>query len=216
MDEKPKYWPHIGVTALTALLVCEIFTNILFPIYYPGYNWKTQSISYLGQDKSPILQWVKIWSISFSVGYTIFAFAFYYTFKNKGWLIGLASLLLIIYGLGEGIGSGFFPVSTTETTATTNAFLHNFFGGLADISLFTFPVILLKTFPFSGHKNLWTWTLVTYCLSLLFCSFFLIAKYQGIQSGFLLYKGLWQRMFVLCFYLYFFQVGRLMITRINS
>ena len=50
--EKEILW--IGIIAFWLTFVLEITTEICFGSKFPGYNWKTQSLSYIVQSGSPI------------------------------------------------------------------------------------------------------------------------------------------------------------------
>ena len=98
----------------------EIVTDIWFGSNYPGYNWKAQSLSYLGQRGSPVEQWVQLTSILFTILITFFAYSFYQINESNKWA-GIAACMLIIYGLGEGLGSGFFPIDLPDAIVTMSS-----------------------------------------------------------------------------------------------
>ena len=61
--EKRKNTLWIGIISFFSFFAMEIVTNIWFGSKYPGYNWKTQSLSYLGQSGSPLEKWVLLWGV---------------------------------------------------------------------------------------------------------------------------------------------------------
>ena len=189
----------IGVISFWLFFVLEIVTDIWFGSTYPGYNWKTQSLSYLGQSGSPLEHLVLIWGIFFTILIILFANAFYQLNKSKKW-VKIATGLLILYGLGEGIGSGCFPINPPGTTLTLDAMFHNIFGGIGDTGLVLFPFALMLMFPKKENNkfNTYLWSVVG--IGLLMASFFLIAKYYKPDNFILSYKGVWQRIYTFNYY----------------
>jgi hypothetical protein len=190
----------IGIISLWLFFVLEIVTDIWFGSKFPGYDWKKQSVSYLGQSGSPIEQWVLIWGVFFTLLFTLFTYNFYQFYKSKKW-IGIATFFLIIYGLGEGLGSGCFPINPPDTIITMDAKLHNIFGGIGDTGIVLFPFVLMLMFPKIEHQKLhiYLWSVVG--IGLVMASFFLIAKYFHPDNFILSFKGVWQRIYTFNYYL---------------
>ncbi|MCR9065516.1 MAG: DUF998 domain-containing protein [Cytophagales bacterium] len=201
-------WPLVATISLSFLLYGEFLGNAYLGTLFSGYNWKTDSISYLGQENSPILHYVQIWGACFTILYIILGVAFYFSFNRPSIFVKIVSILFIIYGLGEGLGSSFFPVNVKGTELTESAFLHNIFGGFADVALYTIPVLMLFEFSKDKNKEFHQVTYVLMAVAVVSCSIFLIAKYFHIEHGLFTYRGLWQRIFLLCFYLFFYLLLR--------
>ena len=100
----------VGLVSFWIFFILEFATDIWFGSKFPGYNWQAESMSYLGQSGSPIEHWVSLWGIIFSVLLSLFVIAFSQVYKSKKWL-KLVAFSLLIYALGEGIGSGCFPIN---------------------------------------------------------------------------------------------------------
>jgi hypothetical protein len=190
----------IGIISLWLFFVLEIVTDIWFGSKFPGYDWKKQSVSYLGQSGSPIEQWVLIWGVFFTLLFTLFTYNFYQFYKSKKWL-GIATFFLIIYGLGEGLGSGCFPINPPDTIITMDAKLHNIFGGIGDTGIVLFPFVLMLMFPKIEHQKLHIYFGSVVGLGLVMASFFLIAKYFHPDNFILSFKGVWQRIYTFNYYL---------------
>lgn len=195
--------PILAAGSLFFLLIGELAINGYIGNHTPGYNWKLQSISYLGQQSSPYLPLIKTWSIIFSLTYCLIATLFYKSFKDPSFLVVSASILFIIYGLGEGVGSGFFPVTLPGNITSRSSNLHQFFGGVADVAIYSIPILMLFEFPLSENRLFHIQTYIIISFALLFCIIFLIAKYLNINSGLFSFRGLWQRLFLLCLYIYY-------------
>jgi len=186
----------IGLVSIWLFFILEITTDIVFGLKFPGYNWKTQSLSYLGQSGSPIEYWVTLWGILFSVLISLFAFAFYRHYSFSKWA-KIAALSLLIYGLGEGIGSGCFPIDPPGTILTLNGRLHNILGGIGDTGIVLLPFLLMLLFLRNENRRLsnYLWTVVG--IGITMAVLFLIAKYFHPDNFILAYKGIWQRIYTL-------------------
>ena len=204
----------IGIISLWLFFAMEIVTEIWFGSKFPGYDWKKQSVSYLGQSGSPIEQWVLIWGVFSALLFTLFTYTFYQLYKTKTW-IGIATFFLIIYGLGEGLGSGCFPINPPDTIITMDAKLHNIFGGIGDTGLVLLPFVFMLMFPKKEHQKLhiYLWSVVG--IGLVMASFFLIAKYFHPDNFILSFKGVWQRIYTFNYYLMLLVISWRMVRQIK-
>lgn len=75
----------IGIISFWLFFVLEIATDIWFGAKFPGYNWKTQSLSYLGQSGSPMENQAFIWGVVFTILIFAFAFSFYQLNRSNRW-----------------------------------------------------------------------------------------------------------------------------------
>lgn len=190
----------IGIIAFWLAFVLEITTDIWFGSKFPGYDWKTQSMSYIGQSGSPMEHWVLIWGVVSTMLFALFINTFYQLYKFKKWAL-IATCLLFTYALGEGLGSGIFPIDSSETAVTLNGKLHNLFGGIGDIGLVLFPFALMLMFPRSENQRLHLHLWAVVIIGLIMASFFLIAKYFHPDNFIISFKGVWQRVYLLNYYL---------------
>ena len=185
----------IGIISFWLFFVTEIATDIWFGSKFPGYNWKTQTLSYIGQRGSPMEQWVLLWGVVSTILIALFANTYYQIYKSKKW-VSIATFFLIIYGLGEGLGSGCFPIKPPGTLITIDGSLHNVFSGIGDAGLVLLPFMLMLMFPKKENQKLhiYLWSVVG--IGLLMVSFFLIAKYFPQDNFILSFKGVWQRLYL--------------------
>lgn len=204
----------VGLAAFWLFFVFEIITDIWFGSNFPGYNWKTQSLSYLGQSGSPVEHLVSLWGIIFSVLISLFVIAFYRAYASDRWL-KLAAFALLIYGLGEGIGSGCFPVDPPGAIMTMEGKLHNIFSGTGDMGIVLLPFLLMGIFRRTDNRKLhiYLWTVVG--IGICMASFFLIAKYFHPDNFILDYKGVWQRIYTFNYYVMLLVVSFKMLREIK-
>ena len=193
-ERKTIIW--VGLISIWIYFFLEIVTDIWFSSKFPGYNWKSQSLSYLGQSGSPIERWVTLWGIIFSVLISLFVIVFYRGYRSNKW-VKIAAFSILIYGLGEGIGSGCFPIDPPGTMLTLYGRLHDIFGGIGDAGIVLLPFFLMLMFPGKGNRKLqiYLWTVAG--IGLTMAALFLIAKYYHPDNFILEYKGVWQRIYTL-------------------
>ena len=189
----------IGFISIWLFFVTEITTDIWFGSRFPGYSWKTQSLSYLGQEGSPIEHWVSIWGVGVTLLISIFAYSFFQTYKSYRWA-KIAAIALLVYGLGEGIGSGCFPIDPPGNDLTLNGRLHNIFSGIGDTGIVLLPFIFMFMFPRNKNRKLHVYLWIVAGFGLAMASFFLIAKYVHSDNFITDYKGVWQRIYILNYY----------------
>jgi hypothetical protein len=204
----------IGIISFLLFFVLEIATDIWFGAKFPGYNWKTQSISYLGQSGSPLEKWVLVWGVVFTLLITLFAYTFYQTHRSNKWVV-IATGFLLIYGLGEGLGSGCFPINPPGTSVTLDGKLHNIFSGIGDTGLIFFPFALMLMFPKKENQKLHLYLWSVTGIGLVMVSFFMFAKYLHQDNFMLHFKGVWQRIYLLNYYLMLLVVSTRMVHQIR-
>ena len=104
-------------------------------------------------------------------------------------------MLIVIYGLSEGAGSGLFPYNHIGNELTLSGKLHSLFSGIGDVAMALLPFVLLKAFP----KRLFP-KLNKYILFVAFSGPILIVIFLLARQNVLPLKGLWQRLFLLDYY----------------
>ena len=186
----------IGIISCWLFFVLEIVTDFWFGSKFPGYNWQQESISYLGQSNSPVEQWVMIWGVIFCVLLVFYAISFYQSLKSQNW-VRIAVACLVTYAIGEGLGSGIFPINPPNTPVTIDARLHNIFSGIGDAGLILFPFVLMLIFPKKDNYrfHLYLWSVVV--IGIIMASLFLAAKYYHPDNSITQFKGVWQRVYLL-------------------
>ncbi|MCB0495647.1 MAG: DUF998 domain-containing protein [Cyclobacteriaceae bacterium] len=193
--------------AIFLFFILDMTTDFWFGSMLPGYDWKSQSISYIGNSASPVLHLVKIWGVLFTILVVLFANSFAIQFrKNSPWgLIG--ALFLILYGLGEGLGSAFFPIHPEGAPVTTSTLFHDTFSSLGDMGLILLPFVMMFIYPRHSNKayHFYLWSVVF--MGLFWAALFLTAKYFTPHNFILAYKGVWQRLYTLNYYVQLLVLG---------
>ncbi|KAA9332790.1 DUF998 domain-containing protein [Adhaeribacter soli] len=118
---------------------------------------------------------------------------------------GLADLL---YGLGEGAGSGLFPFEHANGKLTFSGLVHSVFGAVGVLSMVLAPVVALKLFPKKAFPRLNFYAKFTCVAGVAFILLFLASKLDLIT-----YRGLWQRLFILVYHVFFMVLAVRMLRR---
>ncbi len=204
-------YPSISARALTitsavlCIIACmsDLVLISVFGSRIPGYNQLTNTLSSLGDSDSPVATLVTVWSLVLGIIFVFFAFGFRQAFISLGGKTKKAFWLIILYGLGENIASGIFRADRINGKLTDMALLHDFLGGVGVVALLLLPFVMQKIFSrfsFPLFSRLSGLTGLVGIISTALFSF----RIHYFENTFLhTYCGLWQRIFLVNFYLYF-------------
>lgn len=185
------------LAAVCCFIACvgDFAVTFIIGYIYKGYNFLSQSQSYLGTSNSPVAFYMNSWGVIFSFLFLIYAYALCKTIFGKGLWQNIAVWLIVIYGLGEGAGSGLFPYNHIGNELTLSGKLHSIFSAIGDIAMVVLPFVLIKVFP----KHLFPKSnLIAWFVSLsgpVLIIIFLLARQNIVPL-----KGLWQRLYLLDYY----------------
>jgi hypothetical protein len=104
--------------------------------------------------------------------------------------------MMVIYGLGEGMGSGLFPNDIIGGHYTLSAMMHSIFSGIGDAGIVLLPYCLLKIFPKNKFPKLNAMALFVGISGPVLIICFFLAGQHWIP-----FKGLWQRIYLLDYYI---------------
>lgn len=205
-------------SAILCIATCaaDLVLILIFGNQIPGYNQLTQTLSSLGESSSPVACEVTIWSVILGLIFIFFAFGFREVFRMHGKETRRAFWLIILYGLGEGIASGIFRADRINGRLTDIAILHDLLGGIGVAALLVLPYILRKiftrySFPLFFRFSMMVW--ITGIISILLFSL----RIRYFENTFpFTYSGLWQRIFLFNYYIYFSVIAFMVIKEINQ
>ena len=210
---KSSRYISISVTALIIACIGEFMTIFVFAAYYPGYSQLKEPMSALGSPSSPVSDEISLWWIIMGLLFIFFGWGFKRAFSDKGKIALYASLLIILYGFGEGIGSGLFKFDENANGFILSSFIHNVLGGIGTTSILIFPYSMQKVITKNENKSFYRFSQIAFFTGLLLILLFII-RYSKDYSNFLvLYKGLWQRLFMLNIYVYMIVLAIIMVRR---
>jgi hypothetical membrane protein len=201
-----------SIACITACLGEFVFMFI-FGAFYPGYDHLKNTMSSLGASKSPVSAEMSAWWVVMGVLIIFFGIGFQKAFSENGRKGRFASWLIILYGLGEGIGSGLFKADRIPDGMTFSGFFHDMVGGIGVTAILIFPLIMQKMI--SNKENLYfsRLSIIVFVCGIVSILLFLF-RFSPDENDFLsIYKGLWQRLFMLNTYIYLTTIAILMIKR---
>ena len=193
------------------MLACagDIVVPEILAGFYPGYDSLLQSESILGAAGSPVAGWFTAWSVCLALLFFVFAWGLQQAFWPTAKRMSLAAWLLVLYGIGEGLGSGVFPFNHNGGTLTLVGKLHSALSVIGSAALYLLPLVWLLKPPAQGPRlRAISWT--TLLLGGLFMLLFGAAK-AGLCWG----LGLWQRAYLVVFYIYLLTLAWAMYRSVN-
>ncbi len=180
---------------------------------YPGYSQLHDTMSSLGSSVSPVSDIISILWIILGILMIMFAFGFRAAYSPGDKYVKIVFWLLILYGLGEGLGSGLFKADRVSGSYTTSFIVHDILGGAGVVAILILPLIVQKIKPFFSNPGFIRFSRITLILGILFLVLFSF-RFVGNENNLLSrYKGLWQRLFILNSYIYISFIAFRMIRK---
>lgn len=197
-------------TALCCFVACagDFAVTIIIGLSYKNYDALNQSESFLGTANSPVAVYMNTWEVIFSILFVFYAYGLLRTIFNKGFWQHLAVWLIVLYGLGEGIGSGVFPYEHSGNDLALTGVLHLVFSTIGVVAIAVNAFVLGKVFPKKVYPRLHVYSRIVAISGLVLIILFLLAKMQLIPL-----RGLWQRLFILDYYSLLIVVAVVMLKK---
>ncbi|MCX6332871.1 MAG: DUF998 domain-containing protein [Bacteroidia bacterium] len=206
---------YIIVSAIACIVVCitEFVTLFIFGAFYPGYDHLKDTMSTLGASVSPVAHEVSLWWVIMGLLLIFFGTGFRKAFSEKGFFARVAAWLIMLYGFGEGIGSGAFKANHIENGLTISLIFHDILGGIGVTAILLLPLIMQKVVTRNENPGFYRMSRIIFITGIITVSLFLF-RYLPNENNFLtVYKGLWQRLFMLNTYIYLTTIAVLMIKK---
>lgn len=205
----------IIISAFACIIACtgEFVVMAIFGAYYPGYNHLKDTMSLLGASVSPVSGIVSMWWVIMGMLLIFFGIGLKKTFSEKGGYAEFASWLIILYGIGEGIGSGVFKADRIADELTTTAIIHDIFGGVGVTAILLLPVIMQKVITKNEKPGFYRISQIVFITGIMTILLFLFRYSSDKNNFFSIYKGVWQRLSVLISYIYLTVIAVLMIKK---
>ncbi len=171
------------------------------------------TMSILGASVSPVAHAASIWWVIMGLLLIFFGIGFRKAFSEKGLFAKGASWLIILYGFGEGIGSGAFKANHIVNGLTTSLLIHDILGGIGVAAILLLPLIMQKVVEKNENPVFFRMSKIIFITGIITVLLFLF-RYLPDENNFLsVYKGLWQRLFMLNTYIYLTTIAILMIKK---
>ena len=190
----------IGIGAISGILGClvDVVSSTVLGSQIEGYDHLRSPLSQLGISTSPVAKEIAFWWEIVGILMIFFGISIYVAFKDKKKNARIASLLIILYGIGEGLGSGLFPADKAGTIHSGTGIFHILIGGMGVVGLAFFPLIMRNLMP--GLKKV---SMIIFIFGFIGVTLFLLSPLMNEILNFIAeYKGLWQRLFITSYYFY--------------
>jgi hypothetical protein len=206
---------YIIASAMACIITCigDFMSIFVFGAFFPGFSHLKDTVSSLGSSISPVSDEISIWWILTGILFIFFATGFKKEFSRKGANTKFASWSIILYGFGEGIGSGAFKADHLVNGITTSAIIHNILGGIGLTAILLLPLIMQRVITKNEMQSFHRISKIVFISGIITLLLFLLRYLFNEDNFFTIYKGLWQRLFMLNTYIYLITIAILMIKR---
>ncbi len=204
----------IRLSALIGVLAClgNVYIVYILGSWCPGYSPFFQAMSDLGHEDSPVARMVSTWWVIMGVMFIIFGYGFYRAFFHYVPTARTAGWMLAMYGIGEGLGSGLIPATSGKMFETPGSIFHALLGGAGVTAAILLPPLIIRMFDARKWSALYWYSWFTTVSGGLFVILFLISNFYHPEGKWISCLGLWQRLFVLMYYLFFIYLAILMLA----
>jgi hypothetical protein len=205
----------ILIASIACFTACigDFWVTFVLGDYKPGYSQLRNTMSLLGVTTSPVSGIISLWWIILGLLIILFAIGFGKAFGYHKRPVQIATWLIISYGVGEGLGSGLFKDDLMNKTVTLSGDIHEILGGIGTSAILILPFIVKIIIPRATNPGFHTLSLSVFILGVFFLAMFLLRLIPYESNDILLYKGLWQRLFILVYYIYLMVIAVIMIKK---
>ena len=213
-----KHAKYITFSAVTCIMVCigEFVALFVFGTFYPGYNHLKDTMSSLGASGSPVSDEISIWWVTMGVLIIFFGTGFNRAFSEKGVYAKVAAWLIMLYGFGEGIGSGAFKANHIINELSVSGIIHDTLGGIGVTAILLLPLIMQKVITKNEIPAFYRMSQIVFITGIIIELLFSFRYSSNVNNFFKIYKGVWQRLFLLNTCAYLTSIAILMIKKQNK
>ena len=211
MTDRNKNIVLFGALAGVAGCAGDFLVLFVFGNYYPGYSQLYNTMSSLGATISPVSNIVSSLWILLGILFIFFGYSFRKAFVPETNYVKIASWLIIIYGLGEFVGSGLFKADHIGNTVTNSAVVHGILGTIGIATLMVLPLVMQKIIPRSANPNFHILSWIVVIAGSVIMVLFNFRFFHPDDNILNKLEGFWQRLFALDYYIYLVVVISMMI-----
>lgn len=193
---------YAGSAACFIGCIGDFLSLFILGSHYPGYSQLHETMSSLGSTASPVSGIISAMWVILGLLMIVFAFGFKEALPRDDKYVKAVFWLLILYGLGEGAGSGLFKADTVSGTYTISFIVHDILGSAGLIAILILPLIVQKIKPYFSGRCFLRYSVITVVSGTLFLVLFSFRFIGNENNTLSSLKGLWQRLFVLVYYIY--------------
>ncbi len=155
---------------------------------------------------------MSVWWAVMGLLFVGFGYGFFRAFSCEGKHARPAAWMIAIYGLGEGLGSSLVPETPGMGFRTVGNLVHILLGATGVLAAIFLPFIVMKVFTSRKWPRLYCYSWLTSATGIFFILLFAVSYLYKPVGGWLSYCGLWQRLFMLVYYLFYVCLALLMLT----
>ncbi len=203
----------VRISAVIGVLAClgNVYMIYLLGSWCPGYRPFLQAMSDLGHQGSPVARIVSTGWVIMGLMFIIFGYGFYRALFYEDKMARQAGWMLALYGIGEGLGSGLIPGAPGKIFQTPASIFHTLVSGVGVSAAILLPIVIIRMFN-ARKPALYWYSWFTTITGGLFFILFSISNFYCPEGKWISYLGLWQRLFVLMYYLFFIYLAMLMLA----
>jgi len=190
----------IKIAALAGIMGCliDLFGTIILGNRIDSYNQLKDTLSQMGILSSPVARGIALCWMAMGTLLILFGLGIRFAYEAKKKLAIIASWLLILYGIGEGLVSGIFPADKAGELFTWKGIVHNAISGVGVLAIMVFPRVMIRLVP-----NLGRISIIVFYIGAVGVLLFAIGRLIIAPDNMLaVYKGSWQRLYVMVYYCY--------------
>ncbi|HEY1195104.1 DUF998 domain-containing protein [Flavobacterium sp.] len=205
----------IKIMVIICITICIADFIVLFVLgnYYPGYSQLKNTISSLGATISPVSNLISAWWIFIGIVFIFFGIIFRKAFYENPKSSKLASVLIMLYGIGEGIGSGLFKADRIRGEMKPSFIAHDIAGGIGLIAALLLPLVMQKVIEKEKYSRFGLFSKIIFFIGLITIALFTIRF--SAQRSWIFDRGLWQRLFLLNLYVYLIAISVIIYNKKN-
>lgn len=191
-----KYHPLFAL-----VLALDIVIPFAIAIPYRGYSHIRSTMSVLGCKESPWGRIYNLWMILSGIVIALLGYALLraYLAVHTG-LAWTLFVLLLLYGLGDEVVSGLFPVNGRKEDVDWRVKVHGVGSVIGFMALLFAPLPLAALARLSGERELFLLCLICFVLGLTAFVCFVMGDKPRFRGTVFALEGLWQRL--ICLFLY--------------
>ena len=205
----------IIITALAGIAGClvDMGGTLILGNRIDGYHQLKDTMSQMGILSSPVAKEVAICWVAMGILLIFFSVGIRIAYEERKKMAGIAALLVILYGFGEGMISGMFPADKAGEAHTWTGIVHNAISGVGVLAIMIFPLVIRKLIP-----ELRIVSIIVFLIGTAGVILFGIGRLISTHDHFLaVYKGSWQRLYVMDYYIYMIMIAvEMMCCRIKE
>lgn len=211
MKDSQRRFVAVAALAGWVATVGDVVVSLILGFFYPNYNHVELVMSELGTSQSPVALWINLWWVIFGVLFVVFALGVWRAFASDGPAGVIVALLIAVFGLAAGLAAGLFPMDPGGAEITLSGRLHGILGGIGYLALMVVPLVARPLFP-QTRASRWL-SIAAFVLGVVSFVLFVISEDAPSGAGILSYAGLWQRVFLLDYYVYLDVIAVRMLRR---